>query len=295
MNRKKLSISWLCLKGFRERLLSQIAKTQDHRIGIDLTSIRHFCVGLMSNRCRSDGLCYLDHDLVNTTLAHGPIFPSGPRRCGFAPSQSLVRRAPSIWYSWTQRVSCSDKAGRNLWRYTRILNSLYRLSFWTIRIFYGSRSEPVCVKDRRISSTALWPLVKRSVTQDTNNCMNLNFMQISWLEVRLTLEVSRDFSRSRQPFWMTSSDKRELSKIIDSKRSFHNDVIKWKHFPCYRPFVRGIHWSPVNSPYKSQLRGALMFSLIYAWINGWVNNRKAGDLRRHRAHYDVTVMRRKLV
>ena len=39
-----------------------------------------------------------------------------------------------------------------------------------------------------------------------------------------------------------------------------------------------------------QWRGALMFSLICAWINGWVNNREAGDLRRHRAHYDVTVM-----
>ena len=33
-----------------------------------------------------------------------------------------------------------------------------------------------------------------------------------------------------------------------------------------------------------------MFSFIYVWINGWVNNRKAGDLRRYRAHYDVTVM-----
>ena len=32
------------------------------------------------------------------------------------------------------------------------------------------------------------------------------------------------------------------------------------------------------------------FSLIYAWINGWVHNREAGDLRRHCAHYDVTVM-----
>ena len=46
----------------------------------------------------------------------------------------------------------------------------------------------------------------------------------------------------------------------------------------------------VNSPHEGQWRGALMFSLIYAWINGWVNNREAGDLRRHRAHYDVTVM-----
>ena len=33
-----------------------------------------------------------------------------------------------------------------------------------------------------------------------------------------------------------------------------------------------------------------MFSLIYARINSWVNNRGAGDLRRHRVHYDVIVM-----
>ena len=70
----------------------------------------------------------------------------------------------------------------------------------------------------------------------------------------------------------------------------HDDVIKWKHFPRYWPFVRGIHRSPLNSPHKGQWRGALMFSLICVWINGWVNNREAGDLRRYRAHYDVTVM-----
>ena len=70
----------------------------------------------------------------------------------------------------------------------------------------------------------------------------------------------------------------------------YDDVIKWKHFPRYWPFVRGIHGSPVNSPYKGQWRGALMFSLICVWINGWVNNREAGDLRRYHAHYDVTVM-----
>ena len=58
----------------------------------------------------------------------------------------------------------------------------------------------------------------------------------------------------------------------------------------YWPFVRGIHRSPMNSPHKGQWRGALVFSLICAWINGWVSNGEAGDLRRHRAHYDVTVM-----
>ena len=70
----------------------------------------------------------------------------------------------------------------------------------------------------------------------------------------------------------------------------HDDVIKWKHFPRYWPFVRGIHRSPVNSPYKGQWRRSLMFSLICAWINDWVNNAEPGDLRRHHAHYDVTVM-----
>ena len=43
----------------------------------------------------------------------------------------------------------------------------------------------------------------------------------------------------------------------------HDDVIEWKHFPRYWPFVRGIH----RSPHKGQWRGALMFSLICVWIN----------------------------
>ena len=75
-------------------------------------------------------------------------------------------------------------------------------------------------------------------------------------------------------------------------RSNHDDVIKWKHFPRYWLFVRGIHRPLVISPHKGQWRGALMFSLICVWINGWVNNREADDLKRHRAHhYDVILMR----
>ena len=79
-------------------------------------------------------------------------------------------------------------------------------------------------------------------------------------------------------------------QAVFTKPETHDDVIKWKHFPRYWPFVRGIHRSPVNSPHKGQWRGALMFSVIYVWINDWVNNREAGDLRRYRAHCDVIVM-----
>ena len=71
---------------------------------------------------------------------------------------------------------------------------------------------------------------------------------------------------------------------------FHDGVIKCKHFPCYWPFVRGIHRAPVNSLHKGQWRGALMFLWSVPEINGWVNNREAGDLRRHRGHYEVAVM-----
>ena len=72
-------------------------------------------------------------------------------------------------------------------------------------------------------------------------------------------------------------------RLVDS----HDDVIEWKHFPRYWPFVRGI---PGEFPHKGQWRGALIFNFICAWTKGWVNNRDAGDLRRNRAHYDVTVI-----
>ena len=61
-------------------------------------------------------------------------------------------------------------------------------------------------------------------------------------------------------------------------------------FSALLAFCAGNSPVPVNSPHKGQWREALMFSLICAWINDWVNNREAGDLRRHRGHYDVNVM-----
>ena len=73
----------------------------------------------------------------------------------------------------------------------------------------------------------------------------------------------------------------------DRKFKCHDDVI---HFPRYWPFVRGIHRLPLPSPHKGQWHGALLFYLICAWTNYWINNRGAGDLKRHHAHNDVTVM-----
>ena len=70
----------------------------------------------------------------------------------------------------------------------------------------------------------------------------------------------------------------------------HGHVIKWPHFLRYWSLVRGNHRLPVNSNTKASDADLWMFSLIWALINGWVNNREAGDLRRHRAHYGVSIM-----
>ena len=68
----------------------------------------------------------------------------------------------------------------------------------------------------------------------------------------------------------------------------HADVIKWKLFPHYWPFVRGSHRSPVNPPHRGHSREALMFSLICAlnkrlskqsW--GWWFETPSGALLRH--------------
>ena len=55
-----------------------------------------------------------------------------------------------------------------------------------------------------------------------------------------------------------------LNIVNHTHRPYRDDVIQWKHFPRYWPFVRGIHRSAVNSQHKGQWHGALIFSLICA-------------------------------
>ena len=84
--------------------------------------------------------------------------------------------------------------------------------------------------------------------------------------------------------------------------SLHDDVIKWRHFPRYWPFVRGIHRSPVNSPHKGQWHRALMFSLICVWnkrLNkqswGWWFETPSCSLWRHRNETTFLFQSRKRV
>ena len=84
----------------------------------------------------------------------------------------------------------------------------------------------------------------------------------------------------------------KLMNVVERKPSW--DRSRWRHqvetFSALLAICVGNSPVYVNFPHNGQWRGALMFSLICARINSWVNNRKAGDLRRHRGHYDVIVI-----
>ena len=104
----------------------------------------------------------------------------------------------------------------------------------------------------------------------------------SWWYLIYQIKCYKNISESKLWLWKCESKIQILN--------LHKVVIKWGHFSRCWPFVWGFHRSPVNSPYKGQWHGTLVFSLICAWINDWVNDGEAGDLRRHRTHYDIAVM-----
>ena len=69
-------------------------------------------------------------------------------------------------------------------------------------------------------------------------------------------------------------------KLMDG----HDDVIKWKHFLRYWPFVRGIYRSLVNSPHRGQWRGALMLVRLDLFND---DTRPSGHISSPRWSFDV--------
>ena len=147
------------------------------------------------------------------------------------------------------------------------------------------------------SNNGLSPIRCQAITWTNVGLLSIGLLGTNFSEIQIGTSFTKMRLKCRLPKWRPFCPEVRWVKPHGSVSAIanicfidcHDDVIKWKHFPRYWPFVLGIHRWPVNSTHKGQLRRALMFSLICAWINGWVNNREAGDLRRHQAHYDVTV------
>ena len=156
--------------------------------------------------------------------------------------------------------------------HTKLLapNDLISLSYrtqycvWNDNVYYELK------KNRLKYLSATWPVLEDflgllKVSLSRHNNLNWNLRLWIWCDL----------------FMLCANN--VIMVIDDDVYQSHDDVIKWKHFPRYWPFVRGIHCSSVNSPHNGQWREALMFSLICDWMNGWVNNGEANNLRRYRA------------
>ena len=153
-----------------------------------------------------------------------------------------------------------------------------------------------------------WVVIECDVNQGTSYCLNLrmtfqiklynesdNILNNSLKVTICMIPVFSLFIETNQLLWWSRNKNCHYTAGICHPGLFLL-ILTWcrnqmeKHLPRCWPYLPGIPRSPVNSPHKGQWRGALIFCVVCARTNCWTNTRDAGDLRRHGAHYDVTVM-----
>ena len=150
--------------------------------------------------------------------------------------------------------------------WSRQCDMLTRIAFWFTKLTYSFNPALFCGIHEKY---AMWKFIVDVVHDFVSS---------------LQPDVGRGFLHVSNVFLSVSDMSGLILRGYPAVGSTRDVVIKWKHFPRYWPFVRGIRRSPVNSLHKGQWHRALLFSLICAWINGRVNYGEAGDLRRHHAH-----------
>ena len=70
---------------------------------------------------------------------------------------------------------------------------------------------------------------------------------------------------------------------------WNDDVIKWNYFSALLALCAGN--SSVTGEFPTERPVMRNFDVSFdLWMKGWASNREPGDLRRHRAHYDVSVL-----
>ena len=109
-------------------------------------------------------------------------------------------------------------------------------------------------------------------------CFNV-FMSTSQLPSTITFRCLVTHTGASDIFTSVTSRVRTMANMMTSSTG---NIFRVTGHLC------GEFTGPGEFPAQSPVT---QLSLISAWINGWVNNREAGDLRRNRANYDVTVMK----
>ena len=79
-------------------------------------------------------------------------------------------------------------------------------------------------------------------------------------------KICTRFSYAFVLLWLISS--------VQCKFAWHDDVIKWKYFPRYWPFMKGIHRWPVISPHTKANDAGLWSAPVYSTVCSGADQRK---------------------
>ena len=118
----------------------------------------------------------------------------------------------------------------------------------------------------------------------------VNLESLSLINVPWKFESNGDFTtRNNFHYIWIAREKLSVKCVpVANPESWlsHDDVIKWKNFPLYWPFVRKIHRLPVNSPHKGQWRFDVFFGLglnkrLSKQWSGWWFKTPSRSLWRH--------------
>ena len=134
--------------------------------------------------------------------------------------------------------------------YNGNFHTQYSCSWWWVI------SWVLCTTDRDTDSTP------SPISRSNSIKICYNFATWNSRTVAVTNSTTHSFYIRSTGLYVDGNNTMRESSNNQATWAMHDDVIKWKHFLRYWPFVRGIHRSPVNSPHKGQWRGALMFFFV---------------------------------
>ena len=192
----------------------------------------------------------------------------------------------NIWFDTHNRLlnryhDYICRSERRCWANNTVINDNDIIS--VSLVFDGLR---VTILNKMTSMNSRWPTKCYVITQnfELNNSSHLNIWLVGcWmLVIRLPLDIVHVFI-------ILSFNLTNITSLV--KQTTDGACNSGSLQVAYQIALDSTSWCWLMWLFKGQWRGALiMFSLICAWIISWANNGDAGDLRRHRDHYDVTLM-----
>ena len=123
--------------------------------------------------------------------------------------------------------------------------------------------------------------------------MHLTLSSVKWNGSHF-VATSMCYTRESITQWLWASINQAIRRLARKFALHQITNTWWRHqmetYSASLAICSGKSPLPGEFPAQRPVTQSFDFSLVCVRINGWVNNRETGDLRRHRAHYDVIVM-----